>query len=275
MTPFLAKDDFASGQGKGELSPTPDDLTSNPDPFAVPDVSTDPTPALFASKKVSPEAASSAPPAPTETTKPVSSQPSKNSDKDLLKQHMPSSLKSPTRGRGSGFCKQEILFLSKAYIRASPDPIVGTSQTEDTFYGKVGEIYNQLVALWKEENEDGECFSPFTFSTKYSLRSHVRRCLQSALQKFAGIESRYKIKSGENEDTHFGRLLAIYEEETKNSKVGIPKEFSKYLEAYIWLKDEPKFGTNILNLAEAVEENILMSNDVSVFRIETDVMKQK
>ena len=73
MTPFLAKDDFASGQGKGELSPTPDDLTSNPDPFAVPDVSTDPTPALFASKKVSPDAASSAPPAPDLMAKSTSS----------------------------------------------------------------------------------------------------------------------------------------------------------------------------------------------------------
>ena len=76
----------------------------------------------------------------------------------------------------------------------SSDPIVGTSQTEETFYGKVGEIYNQLVVRWKEENEDGECSSPFTFRTKYSLRSHFRRCLQPALQKFAGIESRYKIK---------------------------------------------------------------------------------
>ena len=92
-------------------------------------------------------------------------------------------------------------------------------------------MYNQLVACWNKENEDGECLSPFTFQMKYSLQSHFRHCLQLALQKFAGIESRYKIKSGENEDTHVGRLMAIYEEEMKNSKVGVPKEFSKYLEA--------------------------------------------
>ena len=99
MKPSIAKDDFASGQGKGELSPSPDDLTSNTGPLAIPDASTDPTPARFASKKVPPEAASSAPSAPTETTKPASSQPSKNSDKDLLKRNMPSSLKSPPSGR--------------------------------------------------------------------------------------------------------------------------------------------------------------------------------
>ena len=77
---------------------------------------------------------------------------------------------------------------------------------------------NQLVARWKEENKDGEHSSPFTFRTKYSLRSLFCRCLQPALQKFAGIESRYKIKSGENEDTHVARLLAIYEEEMKHIK---------------------------------------------------------
>ena len=99
--------------------------------------------------------------------------------------------------------------------------------------------------------------------------------MQPALQKFARIESRYKIKSGENEDTHVGRLLAIYEEEMKNSKDGILKEFSKYLEACIWLKGEPKFGTNSSNPAEAVEENILMSKDVSISGMETDCVETK
>ncbi len=59
---------------------------------------------------------------------------------------VPSLLKSPPRGRGTGFSKQEILFLAKAYMRASSDPIVGTFQSDKTFYQKVCNNYNQLVA---------------------------------------------------------------------------------------------------------------------------------
>ena len=49
---------------------------------------------------------------------------------------LPSSLKSPQRGRGTGFSKQEILVLAKAYIGASMDPVIVTLQSEDTFMVK-------------------------------------------------------------------------------------------------------------------------------------------
>ena len=39
---------------------------------------------------------------------------------------------------------------------------------------------------------------------------------------------------------------------------------------YIWLKGEPKFGTNILNATEAMQENILTTKEVSASRMETD-----
>ena len=70
---------------------------------------------------------------------------------------LPSSLKRSPRGRGTGFSKQEMLFLAKAYIRGSTDPVIGTSQSKETFYGKVCTIYNQIVACWNKGNEDGEC----------------------------------------------------------------------------------------------------------------------
>ena len=133
MTPSLAKDDFATGQGKGELSHTPHPGESNPAPFNKPNASTDPTPSP---KKAPSEAESALTSAATEPTKPVSYEGSKNCDKNLIKEEILSTLKSSQRGRGSGFCKEEILFLAKAYIRASSDPIFGTSQTEEAFYTK-------------------------------------------------------------------------------------------------------------------------------------------
>ena len=66
--------------------------------------------------------------------------------------------KKPLQGRRTGFGKQEILILAKAYMRASSDPIVGISQSEETFYQKVCNNYNQLVAGWNKENDDSKCF---------------------------------------------------------------------------------------------------------------------
>mmetsp|Transcript_14924 Transcript_14924/g.31334 ORF Transcript_14924/g.31334 Transcript_14924/m.31334 type:complete len:124 (+) Transcript_14924:421-792(+) len=105
-------------------------------------------------------------------------------------------------------------------MRASSDPIVGTSQSDETFYQKVCDNYNQLVAGWNEEKDDSECLMLFSFCTQYSLWSHFRCCLQPAVQKFAGIESRYRMISGENEEKHLGRLIAIYEDEMKHIKGG-------------------------------------------------------
>ena len=65
--------------------------------------------------------------------------------------------------------------------------------------------------------------------------------------------------------------MAIYEEEMKNSKGGVPKEFSKYLEAYVWLKGDPKFGTDILDQLEEVQEDISsVTGDVSTSGIESE-----
>ncbi len=73
------------------------------------------------------------------------------------KTKVPLSLKSPPQGRGTEFSKQKF-FLAKAYMRASSDPIVGTSQINKTLYQKVCNNYNQLVAGWNKENDDSKCF---------------------------------------------------------------------------------------------------------------------
>ncbi len=44
---------------------------------------------------------------------------------------IPTSLKNSSQGQAIGFRKQEILFLAKAFIHASTDPIIRTSQKEN------------------------------------------------------------------------------------------------------------------------------------------------
>ncbi len=58
---------------------------------------------------------------------------------------------------------------------------------------------------------------------------------------------KHQIQSGENEENHLGRFLAIHDEEVKNNKGGVKKQFEKYLDSYIWLKGEPKFRFHVLN----------------------------
>ncbi len=85
---------------------------------------------------------------------------------------IPVSLKFFSRGRGTGFSKQEILFLAKAFICAITDPIIGTMQTEQKFFQGICDIYNQQVANYNEQNAKNTDFFAFTSRSKHSLKSH-------------------------------------------------------------------------------------------------------
>ncbi len=84
------------------------------------------------------------------------------------------------------------------------------------------------------------------------------------------------MKSGENEEKHLGRLLTIYEEGMKNTKAGVPKKFGKYLNAYIWLKGEQKFGTHVLSpIGGILPDDIFMSGDISASKLESKYSMSK
>ncbi len=96
---------------------------------------------------------------------------------------VPSLLKSPPRGRGTGFSKQEILFLAKAYMRASSDPIAGTFQSDKTFYQKVCNNYNLLVAGWNEEKNDSKCLMIFFLLHKILFTKSLSALLTASCTK--------------------------------------------------------------------------------------------
>ncbi len=62
------------------------------------------------------------------------------------------SLKSPWKKQITCFNKQ--VFLAKAYICASSNPITRTSHSEERFYGKVCYFYNQFVESYKEQRQE-------------------------------------------------------------------------------------------------------------------------
>ncbi len=57
--------------------------------------------------------------------------------------------------------------------------------------------------------------------------------------------------------------MVIYKEEMKENKSGTAKEFSKYLDAFMWLKGMPKFGIHFLKWHESFPNDILVGGDWS------------
>ncbi len=67
------------------------------------------------------------------------------------------------------------------------------------------------------------------------------------------------------------RLVAIYKEEMKDTKGYVLKEFTKYLDAYMWLKAEANFGTHVLQPSwSSVPGDIMMSGDTSMLALASD-----
>ncbi len=67
------------------------------------------------------------------------------------------------------------------------------------------------------------------------------------------------------------RLVAIYKEEMKDTKGYVLKEFTKYLDAYMWFKVEANFGTHVLQPSwSSVPGDIMMSGDASMLALASD-----
>ena len=61
---------------------------------------------------------------------------------------------------------------------------------------------------------------------------------------FAGLHFRCSINSGENEEKYFEQLFSLYVKEVKTNNLKIPSKLDRYQQAYLWLRSQPKFGSN-------------------------------
>ncbi len=56
----------------------------------------------------------------------------------------------------------------------------------------------------------------------------------------------------------------------------MPKEFGKYLDAYIWLKGEPIFGTHVLSsVGCSIQDDMTVSGDVSDSEFDSNYVTTK
>lgn len=50
--------------------------------------------------------------------------------------------------------------------------------------------------------------------------------------------------------------MTLFKEEMKDNKNVVPREFSKYKNEFIWLKGEPEFETQFVQLHDSIPDDI-------------------
>ena len=157
------------------------------------------------------------------------------------------------KGKGAkvrNFTKEEDLFLSKAYVRVSLDPIRGNDQKSQEFWSHV---YRVFFTIYKAEAEVQE--EDMTGRTPDSVKSRFQRNIQKDILEFCAICRTNELKSGESQEDFFGRMDRLFEQKMNKSFrfqhcMGTLREIPKF----DW---ETKENTNVDEVADdflAVEE---------------------
>jgi len=190
--------------------------------------------------------------------------------------------KKPVRERGLEYNAVEILLLSKAWISASENAIVGVSQRLSTFWESVSRAYNTLKEqheqyMQRQSSKDqlrtaqlqrsvlGSDFSPesdddvalFTLPSRNlnSLQQKWSKKIQPLVFKFIGVTNRYPRRSGEDKEAYYHRVHMIFLKENDGEK-----SFDLYRSAWEYLKEKPKFSVTC-NVPSAKAKEVISIED--------------
>jgi hypothetical protein len=174
--------------------------------------------------------------------------------------------KQTTREQGAEYSATEILLLSKAWISASENTLVGVNQKISTFWESVLHSYNTLkqqqedymqrqrekekfrlrnlqhAAIGNGEDSDSdEDEDVYQLPTQNlnSLQQKWSKKIQPLLFKFIGITNRYPRRSGEDREAYYNRVHLIFLKENDGEK-----SFDVYQPAWEYLQDKPKFSVS-------------------------------
>ena len=158
------------------------------------------------------------------------------------------------KGKKAGsttFTPDELLLLSKAYMKVSCNAKHGTDKKAEKFWDDIALRYVELVGKANHINEDNIDYSNIDIMRNAeSLRNCWQRRLQPAVQKFCGILATNPPQSGEVKDDaimdrYYSRMRMMYSEMSHSFKRDVPKDFSKCMKAYMFLSSHPKFDVEI------------------------------
>ena len=158
------------------------------------------------------------------------------------------------KGKKAGsttFTPDELLLLSKAYMKVSCNAKHGTDKKAEKFWDDIALHYVELVGKANSINEDNIDFANIDIlRNAESLRNCWQRRLQPSVQKFCGILSTNPPMSGEVKDDqimdrYYSRMRQLYADQSHTFKRDVPKDFSKCMKAYLFLSNHPKFEVEI------------------------------
>lgn len=170
--------------------------------------------------------------------------------------------------RGAEYSTTEILLLSKAWISASEDAIIGINQKINTFWDSVHQRYNKFKlqqeeymtrekekdrfrqinlrnavgnrgAFLDEENDGDIRVDAVTLPTRNvgSLQQKWSKKVQPLIFKFIGVTKRFPKRSGEDREEYYNRIHLIFLKENPTEK-----SFDIYRPSWEYLVDKPKFA---------------------------------
>jgi hypothetical protein len=163
--------------------------------------------------------------------------------------------------RGVEYSATEVLLLSKAWILASENSLVGVHQKMNTFWESVLQRYNVFKqqhddymvrekekdnfrirnlnrAAFMEENipEVAEDVPLLPVRNVGSLQQKWSKKVQPLIIKFIGVMKRYPKRSGEDAEAYYNRVHIIFLKENPGEK-----SFDLYRPGWEYLVDKPKF----------------------------------
>ena len=164
--------------------------------------------------------------------------------------------------KGKDYSCAELLLLSRAFIAASENSVVGTSQKGETFWVEVEmkyaifkkehevykrtkaqiEAHNQLV-LDKDDPSVEIAAVVLPTHNQSSLQQKWSKYVQPCTVKFIGLTNNHPLKSGEDEEHYHTHMNGLYMAQEKSS-------FDIYHPSWEYLKDKPKFISLVQDINE-------------------------
>ena len=149
--------------------------------------------------------------------------------------------------RPAAFGSEELLLVSKAFMKVSNNAKHSTDKKAEKFWDEVCSTFEEFVASANKMNETNVYFCPIeTGRDAESIRNCWKRRIQPAVQKFAGIIYNTPPSSGEvrddaRMDLYYGRIREAYSARSHTYPKDCPKSFQKLMKTYYFLSQHPKF----------------------------------
>jgi len=173
--------------------------------------------------------------------------PSKSPKRQAAKNKSSATSSAVVRSRSVSYSSDELLLVSKAFMKVSCDAKHSTDKKAEKFWEEVSIVFEELVATANKMNESNPEFSPIEPGRSVeSIRNCWQRKLQPAVQKFAGIIQSSPPTSGEVHDDalmdlYYSRIRHEYQARSKSYAKDMPKTFDKLMKSFHFLSKHPKF----------------------------------